>query len=142
MRIRFWLLLPLCAATPASAQSCAVTVSPVIFGNYSPFSDAPLDTTSQVVVNCAGIAGYEVALNAGMNGGSFKNRHLLNGKSRLSYQFYSDGARTRIWGDGTGGSTIVSASASASLAIYARVPARQNVATGIYTDTVLVTISY
>jgi spore coat protein U-like protein len=142
MRNWFWALLSLLAAAPAKGQTCTVTVSPVIFGNYSPFSAAPLDSTGQVVANCAGAQGYAVTLNAGVNSGSFSNRHLVHGKSRLFYQLYSDGARTRVWGDGTGGSTIVSATTSASLTIYARIPALQNVAAGTYADTVLVTINY
>lgn len=142
MKQPVWIMLLLCAAGPAAAQSCTVTVSPVVFGNYSPLAAAPLDTTGRVIVDCSDTAGYVVALNAGANGGSFNNRHLANGGSRLFYQLYSDSARTRIWGNGTGGSTTVQAPASATLTVYARVPARQNVAVGAYADTVLVTISY
>jgi spore coat protein U-like protein len=131
MRRRFWILLSLFAAGPAAAQTCTVTVSPVVFGNYSPLAAAPLDTTGQVIVNCMDTAGYVVALNAGANGGGFNNRHLANGNSRLFYQLYSDSARTRIWGNGTGGSTTVQAPASATLTVYARVPARQNVTAGL-----------
>lgn len=149
MRARAWLFLWLlapaallpCAA--ASAQTCTVAVTPVNFGTYSPFDTTPLTSTGQVRVNCEGSGGYSVALNAGANsGGSFAGRSLGNGQSKLSYQLYSDPARTQIWGDGSGGSAAVPISGSGTLTIYGRIPARQSVSAGAYGDTILVTIAY
>ncbi len=126
----------------AHAQTCTVSVTPVNFGNYSPFA-AALDSTGQVSVNCTGVASYTVTMNAGIHGGgSFVGRRMSNGQSALSYQLYSDAARTMVWGDGSGGSTSVSAPSSGALTVYGRVPARQNVSAGAYSDTILVTIDY
>lgn len=128
----------------ARADSCNVTVKPVNFGTYAPLSASARDITGTVTLTCSSHAGGAVvSLNAGMRGGgSFTTRAMSNGMSRLSYQLYADAARSRIWGDGTGGSVTMAAGQSSPVTIYGRIPARQPVSAGAYGDTVLVTILF
>lgn len=146
MTIRLWpstLAVFLVLAVPAVAQTCTVSITPINFGTYSPYASVALDSTGQVSVDCGGAGSAVVSLNPGVNGGgSFMGRSLGNGQSQLHYQLYSDGAYTQVWGDGTGGSTTASVSGSGTLTMYGRVPAHQNVTAGLYTDTVLLTITY
>lgn len=133
----------LAGSQAARAQSCTVAVTPVSFGDYSPFAAAPTDSAGRVTMQCSGSGSYAVAIGVGEHaGGSFANRRMWNGQSYLSYQLYANAARTAVWGDGTGGSATMPVAASGALAIYGRIPPRQAVTAGAYADTILVTILY
>jgi spore coat protein U-like protein len=71
---------------------------------------------------------------------------MSNGASNLTYQLYSDAARTMIWGDGTAGTVTVSAHVASNgtqnNTVYGRIPALQGVRPGAYTDTITVTVTY
>lgn len=155
------LLAPLAALSvpsPAEAAcnglagcSCTVTASGVSFGNYNPLSSTANDVTGTVRVNCTlllALAGsFTVDLSAGASG-STSQRRLRRGTDSLTYNLYTDAARTQIWGDGAGGSTRVTRNFAALLSfadtmtVYARLPARQNVSAGNYSDTIIVTVTY
>lgn len=45
-------------------------------------------------------------LGAGLSG-KFNNRQMTNGRSILHYNLYLDSALSQIWGDGSGGSSVV-----------------------------------
>ncbi|EQB03637.1 hypothetical protein L286_11465 [Sphingobium sp. HDIP04] len=107
--------------------------------------------TGTVQVNCTlllALAGsFTVDLSAG-GSGAFSQRRLRRGTDSLAYNLYTDAARTQIWGDGTGGSTRVTRNFAAllnftdTMTVYARLPARQNVSAGSYSDTMIVTVTY
>lgn len=131
------------ALTGTAQASCIVTATPVDFGNYSPFLNTPQDSVGQVSVNCTETGGYTVAISPGIHGGgSFANRRLSNGGTQLAYQLYTDKNRRTIWGDGTGGSAVVSRPKSDTIPVYGRIPARQSVSAGAFSDTIVVTIAY
>ena len=70
----------------------------------------------------------------------------------LNYNLFSNATYTQIWGNGTGGSTRVAYSLLVNPGnyvqnvmdhpIYGRIPAQQAVDTGLYTDTILVTLTF
>ncbi|MDR7993823.1 spore coat U domain-containing protein [Thermosynechococcus sp. TG252] len=80
------------------------------------------------------------------NAGRFTPRQMTSGRERLDYNLYIDAARTQIWGDGTGGSslrTLVPVNhAPTTLEIFGRIPTRQFVPAGIYSNTIVVTLEY
>ena len=62
-----------------------------------------------------------------------------------------DAARAQVWGDGTNSTGTVAGTTSfvwfqtsktANHTVYGRVPAQQNAASGAYTDTIVVTITF
>lgn len=139
-----------CAAL--SLCACSVSATALSFGDYDPFSSTPNESTATVTVDCllvVALAGsFDVALSAGSSG-SFSQRTLRNASSEtLNYNLYTTTGRTTVWGDGTGGSAIVTPTFSALLAVhreltvYGRITARQNVRWGPYTDTITVTVTY
>jgi len=145
--MRRLLLLSLLGAMlprPAAAQTaCTVSATPVSFGNYSPYAASPLDSTGQVTVSCTQDSSYTITMNAGIHaGGNFTGRRMSNGQSYLAYQLYSDSTRTTIWGDGSGGSASQFFANAGTATVYGRIPPRQTVSAGTFTDTILVTISY
>lgn len=146
MRIRQALMLALLLAPGFAQAACSVNPTPVTFGIYSPFNVAPTDTAGTLRVSCDTVTvGYTVLLSAG-SAGSYSPRGLSGGGYTLFYNLYADALRTVVWGDGSGGTTTVSGAFALPGAIdhtvYGRVPARQNVGAGAYTDTITVTINF
>ncbi len=140
-RLIFLLLFVPLAARPALAQSCILSVAPVVFGNYQPYATAPLDSTGRVTANCSDGVSAMVAMNPGL-GGNFAGRRMQGPGGSLAYQLYANPAHNMVWGDGTAGSVLAPLSSSGGVTIYGRMPAGQIAAAGAYSDTILVTISF
>lgn len=155
----FSLLGSVGASRSASAAcilcTCTASAQAASFGTYDPNASGSDDTVGQVTVSCSTLStgkqtvAYQINLSAG-GGGNVATRRMSSGVNKLTYNFYIDNARQRIWGDGTGSSSVVSDSGSIALLggltrnypVYARIPAGQNVRAGIYTDTITVTVIY
>ena len=138
-----WLLACTLAAAAPAAYSAACTVSAigVNFGNYDVFGTLATDITGTVSINCNKSSLYTISLNGGS--GTFASRTMTNGANTLTYNLYLDVTRLTIWGDGSPGTGIVSATAkTASHTVYGRIPALQNAPVGNYTDTIIVTMTF
>ena len=145
------LLLPLLAHGVAA---CIVTSSGVALGSYTFDQLGPTDATGNISVSCSldGMVSlpvtYEIRLSTGISG-SYAQRQMGTNANRLHYNLYSNPARSAIWGDGTAGSTTVSDSYLLALLntvrdypVYGRAPPGQNIAAGVYTDVITVTVLY
>lgn len=139
-------------AMPAWSATCSVSAQPVSFGNYDPLAALAADGAGQVSVTCSNAINlplsYAVSLSTGASG-SYASRELASGTGRLRYNLFTDPTRLLVWGDGSAGTTRVSHTllatllgATANHTVYGRVPARQNVAVGVYADTITVTLEY
>jgi spore coat protein U-like protein len=140
------------AVAPAlgAGQCRFVTVSGVAFGTYDTSATSPLDSTGSVSLECnPGTAGgiVTVTLSTGSSG-SFTMRHMLSGSTQLDYNLFLDAARTTVWGDGSGGSSLFTAQlapkgwTTVTQPIYGRIPAQQNVPPGVYGDAIIVTMNW
>jgi len=124
-----------------AAAFCTSSVVPVAFGTYNPLNGQYVDSTGGVDVVCVPSAAYTISISPGQ--GSYAARTMTNGAYHLDYNLYTSAARSVVWGDGTGGSSMVGGSGtSASYPIYGRIPASQNVGTGAYADVLTVTVSF
>lgn len=129
------------ASLPAWSVTCSVSASGVNFGSYDVFSNVSSDGAGSVSVSCDEAASYSIAISAG--NGSYASRWMASGAHQLAYNLYRDASRTTIWGDGTGGSAVVSGSGSgATHTVYGRIPSRQNVYAGSYSDNIVVIVTY
>jgi spore coat protein U-like protein len=148
------------AAAPANAAySCSVAVVGVNFGPYDPLPATPDDSAGRLDVTCTNVpgtgvdtVGYDVTLSSG-TAGIYAPRQLAAGSARLDYNLYADGGRSQVWGNGSGGSVPVSGSMKVGPGvgngsrtnrhdIFGRIPARQDVAAGVYSDTIVVTVTF
>jgi len=151
-----WLLIfPLPAVAICIACSCSVAVnSNVAFGIYNPLPGTVADAVGSITTTCDVTLGllstYTVALSQG-NSGSYSPRKMSSGGNTLNYNLYIDSARTSVWGDGTGGSVIVSDATLLGLLghfvrpynIYGRILAsQQGTHPGNYTDSIMVIVTY
>jgi spore coat protein U-like protein len=153
--------LALLAFAPAAlaAAVCTITSSTLAFGNYDVLDPAPTDSTTGITIICVRnpppafeTVSYTLTLSVG--GGTYANRTMANGANTIGYNLYTSPTMTpaTIWGDGTGGSTVVAASMLplsgqnririATHTIYGRIPARQDVRVGTYTGSVVLTMNY
>lgn len=135
----------LAPAAARAAPTCTIGASGALaFGTYDPLSAVPLDTQSTLSYRCPRGQRVRISLDAGLSG-AFAAREMRMGSERLLYNLFLDAARTAIWGDGTGGSGIgpgVVAQGSLGTVVayvFGRIPAAQDAAAGLYTDTVRVT---
>ena len=62
----------------------------------------------------------------------------------LGYGVYSDAERTKNWGTTAATDTVSGTGTGAAqpLTVYGRVPAAQFVTPGVYTDTIIATVTY
>jgi spore coat protein U-like protein len=143
-------VLVLCLAAAGRAHAaCSISTTAVSFGGYNVFSPTPLDAQGQISVTCSLIlSGFTVALDRG-GAPSFSPRQLKQGTEPLNYNLYLDSARTIIWGDGTSGTQvftqggiIVLPPQTFLLPVYGRIPSGQDVTVGLYTNTVVATVSF
>jgi spore coat protein U domain-containing protein, fimbrial subunit CupE1/2/3/6 len=134
--------------TTRAFAACSVTTTPVTFGNYDPFVATPLDTTGSVAVSCDKVQGpplpVTISISASSNSGVFIPRQMKHSSRPdvLNYNLYTKQNRTTVWGDGTGGTSVVVIQGvqQRKETIYATIPPKQNVRGGFYTDSLTVTI--
>jgi spore coat protein U-like protein len=145
-------LAALMLLAPAAGQAaCTVSASGLAFGVYNPTFTTPTDSSGTVTLSCgvaSGTGAYTIALGTGSSG-SYAGRRMSSGSSILPYQLYSDAAHSQIWGDGTGGSSVVTGTdnipqvgGTSAYQVYGRIVARQAVSPGAYTDVIVVTVTY
>jgi spore coat protein U-like protein len=138
---------------PAYAH-CGGSAVSLSFGGYNEFATAPTDSIGNVTVTCLGNKGtifaYSIALSPG-GSGTFSTRRMRSAASPvpLTYNLYTTAARTTVWGDGNGGSMVVSdaytlghSQVTRNYSVYGRVFARQKVPVGTYTDYIVVTFNF
>jgi spore coat protein U-like protein len=132
------------AVSATVVTSCEITATPLGFGNYD---GAQNDSTSTITVNCnTASVPYDVELG---NGGNWSGttRQMANGAARLGYALFSDAGRTTLWeGVGvvqSGTTSAATPSTDSTIVIYGRIPANQILTTtGLYTDSVTMTVSF
>lgn len=122
-----------------------MTAQELNFGSYDVFDSQALNGVGNIVLSCDLDTGYSIALSQGSSG-SYDERAMLDGSDNsLGYNLYKDVSRSLIWGDGSGGSTTESGTATSmeiTHAVYGRIPAQQNVRAGNYVDSVVVTVNF
>lgn len=131
----------LTVASPALPADCTVSAQSVLFGNYDVFSTQPLDGAGTINVSCSPSASYSLSLSIG--GGSYSQREMAGSGDLLFYNLYTAASRTVVWGDGSAGTATVGGSgANVNYTIYGRIPAQQNLKTGSYGDSIIVTVTF
>ncbi|WP_349810600.1 spore coat U domain-containing protein [Xanthomonas dyei] len=151
-------LLWLTPSQPAHADTtCTVTLgTPLAFGNVA--ANGATDAVATFNVSCAttalsvlGAARVTLCLDLGpgsASAGVYTPRRMLNATSdALSYQIYSDAARTQVWG-ATGSSTpsplvlnlaysvpvLIGGSQTTTVTVYGRIPGSQTLSVGNHTS--------
>ncbi len=121
-------LIFLCGSyRPASAATCSISATNIVFGTYT--GATTINVTGTLTVNCSANAAYYITLNAGLNsGGNVSNRKMIGPNSvLLGYGLYIDTGHTVNWGN-TSGSNSVTGTGNGhaqTVTIYAQLPSNQ-----------------
>ncbi|MFC1855476.1 spore coat U domain-containing protein [Thermodesulfobacteriota bacterium] len=130
-----------------------VKVEEVNFGDFDSMSHTPIDATGSIKISFKGDdddegsgAIFRIKLDAGIYSGGIANFHPRKMSSyndnTLNYNLYIDAACTKVWGDGTDDTYTHTHTSNDNATIFARIPPRQNVRVGRYSDRVTVTIEW
>ena len=128
--------------------NCSVNTSVLSFVAYDFIKLGPNDSSTQMRILCDSDIPYAVKMSAGLNAsGDFAQRQMYSsqGGTPLLYNIYLDSSYSQIWGDGRGFSSFYQGLSSGTpvvLPIYGRIPSRQSVSPGIYSDAVIITIEW
>ncbi|GMR04571.1 MAG: hypothetical protein BMS9Abin23_0469 [Thermodesulfobacteriota bacterium] len=133
-----------------ASAACTVTTTSVNFGSYDVFLTTATDVNGSVSVTCTdpGRTRVTIAIGQSPNSGGFDPRQMKHSTlpDLLDYNLYKNRKRTRIWGDGTGGTFTVTRrvrqNRTVTRNIYARITPAQDVSAGSYFDTLTVTITW
>jgi len=146
MLVVMMLLMNLLWLSKAHA-ACTVDSSVVAFGSFSPLANDTVDSTGNISVTCLESMSYTIALSTGRSG-TYSPRSMADGGNNLEYNLYTNAGYSQIWGDGTGGSSIVGGGptllGTRDHAIYGRIPIsiQRDAKVGTYSDHITVTITY
>jgi spore coat protein U-like protein len=129
--------------TARAEAACTITTTSVAFGTYDVFTATNDDANGTVQISCTPRENIQVTLSRGSSA-TFNPRTLRSGTNILNYNLFRNAARTQIWGDGTGGTSVFNGNniRNRTLTIYGRVPALQDAAVGSYTDTIVATVIF
>lgn len=124
--------------------ACTVSANLLDF-NTAGTLGANIDSTNALSITCTAQTPYSISLNGGLTGAADPTqRKMSKGAEKITYGLYRDGARTQPWG-ATAGVNTVSATGTGLAqphTVYGRVPAQTTPSPGLYSDTIVVTVSY
>lgn len=142
------LLIAFAALAPSAHAQCSWFALPaaINFGVYSVFGGPSLTTTTSGTVRCTGAYLFTVTGTTG-GSGTYAPRRMNSGGNLANYNIYRNAARTEVWGDGTAGTfTYVGINFGGtnnySGSAYGTVPGAQDLAPGVYADTIQAILSY
>jgi len=126
------------------AANCLVSVQNIDFGTQGVLS-TNVDATGSVTATCTPGTTYTISLGGGGANALPTARKMAKGSETVTYGLYKDTSRSQPWGDAnTPGSTVAGTGTGSAqlLTVYGRVPPQTTPSSGIYTDTVVVTLTY
>ncbi len=138
-----WVIAIMFTIMGQQSRACTINITGVNFGSYDVFSNAASDSTGDIDVNCPSGVGYTIGLSAG--NGTHEQRGMSSGTHMLNYNLYTAANREFVWEDATSSGATVSGSGtgmSVNHVVYGRIPPRQNVRAGSYSDTVNLIITF
>jgi spore coat protein U-like protein len=120
--------------------SCELSTEPVDFGSAANL-DAAINAQGKITVSCTKNSKYKISLGGGQSK-DIKNRLMYSGKNKVKYNLYLDENRTNIWGTELNATAngLADSAAPASYEVHGQVPIQPTPATGVYTDSVIVTV--
>ena len=130
--------------TASVDPNCRIATSPVNFGTQGVLR-SNVDATGEIAVTCTPSTNYGIELNGGTTGSPPTQRKMSKAAETVTYGLYKNSGRDQPWGDSSSPGSTVTGNGSGleqSHTVYGRVPPQTTPSPGIYTDTVIVTVTY
>lgn len=131
--------------TATVGSSCSVAAANLGFGTYDPLAVLAAAATTTVTVQCTLLTAYTIGLDAGTGtGATVATRKMTKVADTLSYSLYQDLAHLTVWGNTIGTDTVAGVGTGLAIphTVYGQIPAGQNVNTGVYNDTITVSVDF
>ena len=131
------------AVSATVVKACNISTTGLSFGNYT-FTAANLTATATVTVHCNKNTSSVISLGLGNNAGkgAFGSRAMTDGAGNyLGYEIYQDAANATVWNT-VNTETVANSSPAVNLTAYGTIGTGQDLPTGNYTDTVVVTATF
>lgn len=130
----------------AYGGSCTVSATAMDFGSRGVL-DTGTDASNTIAVTCASGTGYTISLSGGNSGASDPTQRRLSDPGDtefITYGIYRDAARSLPWGSTIGSNTVAGTGSGSAqnYTAYGRVPAQTTPSAQIYSDTIVVTVTY
>ena len=119
-------------------STCTVGASSIVFGKTTGQQDT--DGTGAVSISCGSGTSYTVALGPGLHAsGTTRMMQTSDGSATIEYELYSDTSHATIWNS----TSIVQKTSTGvdSIPVYGHAKA-SGASSGVYSDTVSITVSY
>jgi len=124
--------------------TCRITTSDLNFGAVGLLA-APQDALTTLAPTCTNGTAYQIGLDGGLSGASDPTlRRMTKGSETVTYGLYRNTARTQPFGNTLGSDTLadVGSGLPQTTYVYGRVPAQATPSPGLYSDTILATLTY
>jgi spore coat protein U-like protein len=127
-------------------SSCTITTTTLNFGSQPDLNTARTATNS-IAINCTAGTLYDVGLSNGTSGGTGPTARLMsntNTTTKITYGIYRDATHILPWGSTSGTNTVTGLGTGLSQTYtgYGLVPVQSMPPSLLYTDTVVVTVTY
>lgn len=145
---------PALPATATGSFAVRITITPecklvsatdLDFGSHGVI-DTNVDSTSTITVQCTTGTPYNVGIGLGTGAGATLTARKMTGpaSATIDYNLYRDAAFTNVWGETIPTDTLSGTGNGATqpITVYGRVAPQTTPATGAYSDTVAVTVTY
>jgi len=138
--IRILLCLTAVSVAPLSL-ACTLSATPIAFGSVNPLDEAPTDTVGTLTVTCPEPVSYTLSTTSGQGG--FTQRLMRSGDQELAYNLYIDSEFLFVFGDGTGDTRVMSGEGTNNEhVVHGWMPSQPTAFPGVYSDDIVVTVSY
>lgn len=125
-------------------SNCSVSASNLDFGSAGNLT-ADQDSSNSLAITCTAQTPYSIALDGGTSGATDPTQRKMNrGGENVKYGLYRDAARTLPWGNTVGMNTAssVGTGLAQTFTVFGRVPVQTTPSPGIYSDMIVVTVTY
>jgi len=128
----------------AVQASCSMDTPSIVLAPYNALEPKPNPTPVSFSLRCTQNTMAKIQASAG-NSGNLYTRQLRQGTDAIAYNLYVGSTATAVWGNGTSGSSVVSASVPANTTVQVVGNVRlgpANPPPGVYTDVLMFTVIY
>ena len=121
---------------------------------YDPLGAINTFGVGNILVDCLYVGlgsaspAYQIQLSAGASN-TYNNRTMRYLANSLVYNLYTNASHSLVWGNGTGGTSVVADSYTMSAGtvarnypVYMRIPGAQAINAGTYSDSITITVIY
>lgn len=126
-------------------STCVAAATPLEFGTTAGEINADIDATSNVAVTCTTGTPYQLGLSVGGGtGADYATRKLTNTNDATltDYSLFTDDTYATVWNETDQQVSGIGDGNAQNITVYGRVFSGQTASQGVYTDTIVATVTF